>query len=113
VGKPVAQLLLSLNATVTIAHSKTPDLMGVCRQADILVAALGQAHAINKDGVKKGAVVLDVGITRTDAGLKGDVDFESAKEMASWITPVPGGVGPMTVALLLNNTVTAAAKIFH
>jgi methylenetetrahydrofolate dehydrogenase (NADP+)/methenyltetrahydrofolate cyclohydrolase len=111
VGKPVAQLLLSLNATVTIAHSKTKDLMHVCRNADILVAALGQPHFIGKDGVKPGAVVVDVGISRTAEGLKGDVDFEAAKNLASWITPVPGGVGPMTVAMLLSNTVGLAERL--
>lgn len=110
VGKPVAQLLLSLNATVTIAHSQTKDLMAVCRSADILVAALGKASFINKEGVQKGAVVLDVGITRTETGLKGDVDFDAVKDIASWITPVPGGVGPMTVAMLLSNTVAAAER---
>jgi len=110
VGKPVAQLLLSLNATVTIAHSKTSDLMKVCREADILVAALGQPEFIKKDGVKKGGIVLDVGISRTPSGLKGDVDFKSAQENAAWITPVPGGVGPMTVAMLLANTVTLAER---
>ncbi|MCB4756874.1 MAG: bifunctional methylenetetrahydrofolate dehydrogenase/methenyltetrahydrofolate cyclohydrolase FolD [Elusimicrobia bacterium] len=110
VGKPVAQLLLSLNATVTIAHSQTKNLMKLCRNADILVAALGKPHFINKEGVKKGAVVIDVGISRTENGLKGDVDFDAVKNVASWITPVPGGVGPMTVAMLLQNTVSAAEK---
>lgn len=110
VGKPVSQLLLSLNATVTVAHSKTNDLMGVCRGADILVAALGKPHFIGRDGVKPGAVVVDVGISRTDAGLKGDVDFEAVKNIVSWITPVPGGVGPMTVAMLLSNTVGLAER---
>jgi methylenetetrahydrofolate dehydrogenase (NADP+)/methenyltetrahydrofolate cyclohydrolase len=108
VGKPVAQLLLSLNATVTIAHSQTPDLPAVCREADILVAALGKPNFIGKDSVKTNAVVIDVGISRTAAGLKGDVDFEAVKPMVSWITPVPGGVGPMTVAMLLHNTVSLA-----
>ncbi|OVE75255.1 bifunctional 5,10-methylene-tetrahydrofolate dehydrogenase/5,10-methylene-tetrahydrofolate cyclohydrolase [bacterium F11] len=110
VGKPIAQLLLSLNATVTIAHSRTQNLMEVCQSADILVAALGKPLYINKDGVKKGAVVVDVGISRTDQGLKGDVDFDAVKDIVSWITPVPGGVGPMTVAMLLSNTVKAAEK---
>ncbi len=111
VGKPVAQLLSSLNATVTMAHSYTKDLMKVCQSADILVAALGKPGFINKDGVKKGAVVIDVGITRSQNGLKGDVDFEHVKDLASWITPVPGGVGRMTVAMLLKNTVVAAEKM--
>jgi methylenetetrahydrofolate dehydrogenase (NADP+)/methenyltetrahydrofolate cyclohydrolase len=108
VGKPVFQLLLSLNATVTMVHSKTKDLPSVCRSADILVAALGQPLFINKNFVKSGAVVVDVGISRTKEGIRGDVDFESVKDQASWITPVPGGVGPMTVAMLLKNTVRAA-----
>jgi methylenetetrahydrofolate dehydrogenase (NADP+)/methenyltetrahydrofolate cyclohydrolase len=111
VGKPVAQLLLSLDATVTIAHSKTADLERVCREADILVAALGRPHSIGKNAVKNGAVVIDVGISRTPDGLKGDVDFEAVKSLASWITPVPGGVGPMTVAMLLHNTVSLAERL--
>lgn len=110
VGKPVAQLLLSLNATVTIAHSGTKNLLEMCKTADILVAALGKPLFINKDGVKTGAVVVDVGISRTESGIKGDVDFNSVKDIASWITPVPGGVGAMTVAMLLKNTVIAAQK---
>jgi methylenetetrahydrofolate dehydrogenase (NADP+)/methenyltetrahydrofolate cyclohydrolase len=108
VGKPVFQFLLSLNATVTMAHSKTKNLPEVCRSADILVAALGIPHAIKKDFVKPGAVVLDVGISRTPEGIRGDVDFANVKDVASWITPVPGGVGPMTVAMLLRNTILAA-----
>jgi methylenetetrahydrofolate dehydrogenase (NADP+)/methenyltetrahydrofolate cyclohydrolase len=113
VGKPVAQLLLLENATVTIAHSKTRDLPAVCRAADILVAAVGKPALIRGDWVKPGAVVIDVGINRIDAGngktkLVGDVAFEEAKERASWITPVPGGVGPMTIACLLQNTLRAA-----
>lgn len=108
VGKPVAQLLLSLNATVTVAHSRTANLSSVCKNADILVAALGKPGFLGKDSVKKGAVVVDVGISRTEQGLRGDVDFDSVKNIASWITPVPGGVGPMTVAMLLRNTVKAA-----
>ncbi len=110
VGKPVAQLLLSLDATVTVAHSKTADLDSVCREADIVVAALGRPLSIGKNAIKKGAVVIDVGISRTAEGLKGDVDFEAVKGIASWITPVPGGVGPMTVAMLLLNTVSLAEK---
>lgn len=105
VGKPVAQLLLSLDATVTIAHSKTANIADVCRQADILVAALGQKEFVKGDWIKPGAVVVDVGISRTESGLKGDVEFAAASRMASWITPVPGGVGVMTVAMLLKNTV--------
>lgn len=108
VGKPVAQLLLSLDATVTIAHSRTKDLRGVCHSADILVAALGQPEFIKADMVKPGAVVVDVGISRTTTGLKGDVDFKAVQPIASWITPVPGGVGAMTVAMLLRNTALAA-----
>jgi methylenetetrahydrofolate dehydrogenase (NADP+) / methenyltetrahydrofolate cyclohydrolase len=110
VGKPVAQLLLSLNATVTMAHSRTADLPAVCRQADILVAALGQPEFIKASMVKPGAVVMDVGISRTPAGLKGDVEFAGVSAVASRITPVPGGVGPMTVAMLLRNTVLSAEK---
>jgi methylenetetrahydrofolate dehydrogenase (NADP+) / methenyltetrahydrofolate cyclohydrolase len=109
VGKPVAQLLLSLNATVTIAHSQTVDLPAVCRSADILVAALGKPCFLGANFVKPGAVVVDVGISRTEQGLKGDVDFEAVAPLVSRITPVPGGVGPMTVAMLLKNTVVAAS----
>ena len=105
VGKPVAQLLLSLDATVTIAHSRTENIAGVCRGADILVAALGQKEFVKGDWIKPGAVVVDVGISRTESGLKGDVDFAAASKVASWISPVPGGVGVMTVAMLLKNTV--------
>jgi methylenetetrahydrofolate dehydrogenase (NADP+) / methenyltetrahydrofolate cyclohydrolase len=109
VGKPMAQLLLAAHATVTIAHSRTKDLAAVCREADILVAAVGKAKMIQGDWVKPGAVVIDVGINRTAEGkLVGDVDFDAAKENAGWITPVPGGVGPMTIACLLENTLAAA-----
>ncbi|HVY44384.1 MAG TPA: bifunctional methylenetetrahydrofolate dehydrogenase/methenyltetrahydrofolate cyclohydrolase FolD [Minicystis sp.] len=109
VGKPMAQLLLAANATVTIAHSKTRDLAGVCREADVLVAAVGRPKMIRGDWVKEGAIVIDVGINRTAEGkLVGDVDFDEAKERAAWITPVPGGVGPMTIASLLENTLAAA-----
>ncbi|WP_394820896.1 bifunctional methylenetetrahydrofolate dehydrogenase/methenyltetrahydrofolate cyclohydrolase FolD [Pendulispora albinea] len=113
VGKPVAQLLLAEHATVTIAHSRTEDLAAVCREADILVAAVGKADLIRGDFVKPGAIVIDVGMNRIDAGngktkLVGDVTFAEAAEVASAITPVPGGVGPMTIAYLLENTVTAA-----
>ncbi|EYF07851.1 bifunctional methylenetetrahydrofolate dehydrogenase/methenyltetrahydrofolate cyclohydrolase FolD [Chondromyces apiculatus] len=109
VGKPMAQLLLAAHATVTIAHSRTRDLATVCREADILVAAVGRARLIKGDWIKEGAVVIDVGMNRTEDGkLAGDVDFEAAKARASWITPVPGGVGPMTIATLLENTLRAA-----
>ena len=109
VGKPVAQLLLAEHATVTIAHSRTRDLPAMCRSADVLVAAVGRAALVKGDWVKPGAIVIDVGINRNEAGkLVGDVDTAAAAENASWITPVPGGVGPMTIALLLENTVVAA-----
>jgi methylenetetrahydrofolate dehydrogenase (NADP+)/methenyltetrahydrofolate cyclohydrolase len=115
VGKPMAQLLLGANCTVTVAHSRTRDLPAVCRRADILVAAVGRPEMIKGDWVKPGATVIDVGINRIDAGgikakLVGDVDFEGAKENAAAITPVPGGVGPMTIAVLLRNTVVAACR---
>ena len=108
VGKPVALLLLHQSATVTIAHSRTRDLPEVCRGADILVAAVGRARMITGDMVKPGATVIDVGINRTDDGIVGDVDFASASEVAGAITPVPKGVGPMTIAMLLQNTLDAA-----
>jgi methylenetetrahydrofolate dehydrogenase (NADP+)/methenyltetrahydrofolate cyclohydrolase len=108
VGKPVAFLLLQRNATVTICHSRTRDLAGVCSRADVLIAAVGSPGLIGADHVKPGAAVIDVGINRTDHGLRGDVDFEAAAERAGVITPVPGGVGPMTIAMLLRNTVSAA-----
>jgi methylenetetrahydrofolate dehydrogenase (NADP+) / methenyltetrahydrofolate cyclohydrolase len=108
VGKPVAFLLLHENATVTIAHSRTRDLPGVIRRADIVVAAVGRPQMITGDMIKPGAAVIDVGINRTDAGLVGDVEFESAVQVAGAITPVPGGVGPMTIAMLLQNTLEAA-----
>ena len=111
VGKPMAQLLLASDATVTVAHSRTADLPALCRQADIVVAAVGRARFVKGDWIKPGAVVIDVGINRTDAGLVGDVDFEAAREVAAAITPVPGGVGPMTIACLLANTLTAAARV--
>jgi methylenetetrahydrofolate dehydrogenase (NADP+)/methenyltetrahydrofolate cyclohydrolase len=107
-GKPMAQLLLQANATVTIAHSRTRDLAGVCRRADVLVAAVGRAEMVRGDWIKPGAVVIDVGINRTEAGLVGDVAFDEARDVARAITPVPGGVGPMTIACLLRNTVQAA-----
>lgn len=106
VGKPVAKLLLDRNATVVIAHSRTADLGAVCRQADVLVAAVGRPGLITGDMLKPGAIVIDVGINRAaDGKLCGDVDFASCAEVASWITPVPGGVGPMTIAMLMKNTV--------
>jgi methylenetetrahydrofolate dehydrogenase (NADP+)/methenyltetrahydrofolate cyclohydrolase len=109
VGKPVALMLLDRNATVTVAHSKTADLAGVCRSADVLVAAVGVPGLIKGDWVKPGAIVIDVGINRLETGkLTGDVDFESAKVRAAAITPVPKGVGPMTVVMLIQNTVAAA-----
>jgi len=117
VGKPVAQLLLNENCTVTMAHSRTKDLAAVCRQADILVAAVGIAEMVQGDWIKPGACVIDVGINRVagaEAGktrLVGDVDFAAASALAGYITPVPGGVGPMTIACLLRNTVTAACRL--
>lgn len=108
VGKPMALLLLEANATVTVCHSRTRDLPGVCREADILVAAVGRPKMIDSSYVKPGAVVIDVGINRTDEGMVGDVDFADVEPLASAITPVPGGVGPMTRAMLLVNTVAAA-----
>jgi methylenetetrahydrofolate dehydrogenase (NADP+) / methenyltetrahydrofolate cyclohydrolase len=108
VGVPVSRLLLAANATVTTCHSRTRDLPAVCRRADVLVAAVGAPGLLGADAVKLGATVIDVGVNRTDAGLRGDVDFEAAVEVAAAITPVPGGVGPMTVAMLLVNTVAAA-----
>jgi len=109
VGKPAALLLLHENATVTICHSKTKNLPEICRQADILVAAIGRAWFVTADMVKEGAVVIDVGINRLEEGkLVGDVDFESVAEKTSAITPVPGGVGPMTIAMLLANTLQSA-----
>jgi methylenetetrahydrofolate dehydrogenase (NADP+)/methenyltetrahydrofolate cyclohydrolase len=108
VGKPVAQLLLARNATVTLCHSRTRDLPAVCGRADVLVAAVGVPELVRGDWVKPGAAVIDVGVNRTDSGLVGDVAFAEAAERAGAITPVPGGVGPMTIAMLLRNTVAAA-----
>ena len=108
VGKPLAQLLLARHATVTICHSRTRDLAAVCRRADLLVAAVGRPRMVQGGWVKEGAVVVDVGINRTDDGLVGDVDFEAAAQRARLITPVPRGVGPMTIAMLLRNTLEAA-----
>ena len=107
VGKPLAHLLLEANATVTIAHSRTKNLKHLTKLADILVVAVGQPELITKDYVKTGAVVIDVGINRTESGLKGDVDFNSVKLKVAAITPVPGGVGPMTIAMLMNQTYQA------
>jgi methylenetetrahydrofolate dehydrogenase (NADP+)/methenyltetrahydrofolate cyclohydrolase len=107
-GKPMAQLLLGKDATVTLCHSRTRDLPAVARRADVLVAAVGRAGLVRADWVKPGAVVVDVGQVRTDAGLVGDVAFDEVAEVAGAITPVPGGVGPMTIAMLLRNTLIAA-----
>jgi methylenetetrahydrofolate dehydrogenase (NADP+)/methenyltetrahydrofolate cyclohydrolase len=107
-GKPMAQLLLGANATVTTCHSRTRDLPAVCRRADVLIAAVGRDRMVKGDWIKPGATVIDVGMNRSDDGLHGDVDFEQAVEVAGAITPVPGGVGPMTIACLLRNTLQAA-----
>ena len=107
VGRPLSSLLLNKNCTVTVAHSKTVNLPALARQADILVAACGQPKMVKKDWVKEGATVIDVGINRIDGKLCGDVDFDEVKEKAAYITPVPGGVGPMTIAMLLDNTCQA------
>jgi methylenetetrahydrofolate dehydrogenase (NADP+) / methenyltetrahydrofolate cyclohydrolase len=108
VGKPVALLLLQSHATVTLCHSRTRDLPGVCRRADVLVVAIGRPRMVTADYVKEGAVVIDVGVNRVDGKVVGDVDFESAAEKAAAITPVPRGVGPMTITMLMRNTLTAA-----
>ena len=108
VGKPQALLLTNASATVTVAHSRTRDLPGLCRSADILVVAIGRPEMVRGDWIKPGAAVIDVGINRTDEGLKGDVAQDEAMEVAGWLTPVPGGVGPMTIAFLLANTLDAA-----
>ena len=110
VGKPMGMLLLHKNGTVTIAHSRTKNLSEVTRRADILVAAVGKAKFVTADMVKDGAVVIDVGMNRADGKLCGDVDFDAVSEKASYITPVPGGVGPMTIATLMQNTLTAAKR---
>jgi methylenetetrahydrofolate dehydrogenase (NADP+)/methenyltetrahydrofolate cyclohydrolase len=107
VGKPISMLLLANNATVIMAHSKTNNLKNLCKNADIVVAAIGKSKFVNKDFIKDGAVVIDVGINRTPDGLCGDVDFDSVKDMNIDITPVPGGVGPMTITMLLENTLKA------
>lgn len=112
VGKPLIQCLLNKNATVTICHSKTKNIQEITKNADILIAALGKAKFVKANMVKKDAVVIDVGINRNELGkLEGDVDFEEVKKYASYITPVPGGVGPMTIAMLMNNVVKAAKKL--
>jgi methylenetetrahydrofolate dehydrogenase (NADP+)/methenyltetrahydrofolate cyclohydrolase len=108
VGRPLAALLLERNATVTVCHSRTRDLAGVCRRADVLVAAVGRPRMVEGEWVKPGATVIDVGINRLEDGLVGDVDFDSVVERAGLLTPVPGGVGPMTIAMLLRNTLEAA-----
>ena len=111
VGKPMAMMLLQKNATVTICHSATKDLKTMTLQADVIVAAVGKRNVLTADMVKPGAVVIDVGINRNDQGkLQGDVDFDAVREVAGWITPVPGGVGPMTITMLLVNTVEAAER---
>ena len=110
VGKPVAQLLLNRNATVTICHSRTRDIEEICAEADILIASVGSPRLVTADWVKKGAVVIDVGINRVDGRLCGDVDFETVKDKAAVITPVPKGVGPMTIAMLLENTLESYRK---
>ena len=110
VGKPMAMLLMRENCTVTICHSRTKDLAAHTRRADILVAAVGKAGFVTADMVKPGAVVIDVGINRVDGKVKGDVDFDAVKEVAGWITPVPGGVGKMTITMLLANTAEAAER---
>ncbi len=110
VGKPMALSLLNKNATVTICHSKTQNLKEIVQDADIVIAAIGRKHFVTADMVKDGAVIIDVGINRTDEGIFGDVDFENVKEKASFITPVPGGVGPMTVAMLMTNIVKATKQ---
>ncbi|MFY9187972.1 MAG: bifunctional methylenetetrahydrofolate dehydrogenase/methenyltetrahydrofolate cyclohydrolase FolD [bacterium] len=109
VGKPIAHLLLAQHATVTVCHSRTVGLSDITRRADVLVAAVGRPHMVTADMIKPGATVVDVGINRLPEGLVGDVDFEAAKEVAGYITPVPGGVGPLTIAMLLQNTLEAAA----
>lgn len=111
VGKPMAMLLLQENATVTICHSRTANLAEHTRRADVLVAAVGKPHFITADMVKPGAVVIDVGINRVDGKVVGDVDFDAVREVASWITPVPGGVGRMTITMLLANTIEAAERM--
>jgi methylenetetrahydrofolate dehydrogenase (NADP+)/methenyltetrahydrofolate cyclohydrolase len=109
-GKPMAQMLLEKDATVTVCHSRTRGLEAICRSADVLIAAVGRARLVQPSWVRPGAVVIDVGITRTPDGLVGDVDFDAVRDVAGAITPVPGGVGPMTIACLLQNTLRAARQ---
>ena len=113
VGKPMAMLLLQQNCTVTMCHSRTADLAAHTRRADVLVAAVGKAKFITADMVKPGAIVIDVGINRVDGKVVGDVDFDAVREVAGWITPVPGGVGRMTITMLLSNTLEAAERTLH
>lgn len=113
VGRPLAALLLGENATITVCHSRTRDLAGTCRRADVLIAAVGRPRLIGAGMVKPGATVIDVGINRTEEGVVGDVDFDTVKAAARAITPVPGGVGPMTIAMLLSNTLKAAKRQVH
>ena len=111
VGKPLVQCCLNNNATVTICHSKTKDIKEVTKNADVLVVAIGKPHFLEADMVKDGAIIIDVGINRLDTGkIVGDVDFENVSKKASYITPVPGGVGPMTIAMLLNNVIKATRQ---
>jgi methylenetetrahydrofolate dehydrogenase (NADP+)/methenyltetrahydrofolate cyclohydrolase len=110
VGRPLASLLLNADATVSVCHSRTRDLAAVCRRADVLIAAVGSPRLVDAEMVKPGAAVIDVGTNRTDDGLVGDVDFDAVREVAGAITPVPGGVGPMTIAMLLDNTLLAARR---
>ena len=111
VGKPLVQCCLNKNATVTVCHSKTKNIKEYTKRADILIVAIGKAKFVTKDMVKDGAVVIDIGINRNENGkLVGDVDFENVKEVASYITPVPGGVGPMTIAMLMNNVIKATKE---
>jgi methylenetetrahydrofolate dehydrogenase (NADP+)/methenyltetrahydrofolate cyclohydrolase len=110
VGRPLYSLLLGADATVTTCHSRTPDLGEVCRRAEILVAAAGRPNLVTADMVRPGATVIDVGMNRTDEGVVGDIDYEGVSQVAGAVTPVPGGVGPMTIAMLLANTVQAARR---
>ena len=110
VGRPLAHMLLQRHATVTVCHTRTMDLAGEVARADVLVAAAGTPGAIRAEWIKPGAVVIDVGVNRVDGKLIGDVDFDVAVQRASWITPVPGGVGPMTIAMLMHNTVLLARR---
>ena len=110
VGKPMSMLLLNANSTVTVCHSKTVNMKSICKNADVLVAAIGKPNFITSDFVKEGAIVIDVGINRTENGLVGDVDFKDVERIASYITPVPGGVGPMTIAMLMENAYNCALR---